>query len=93
MWAMQSNGTLIYDPDPAQEGKNLLTDPAYTECPEVQAFAQQVADQQSGYGTYQYYDKNLGDASKQVVAKEAYWVTVGIYSTEWRLVVWHTLNP
>jgi hypothetical protein len=93
MWAMQSNGTLIYDPDPAQEGKNLLTDPIYADYPEVQVFTRQVADQQSGYGSYQYYDKNLGDSSKQLVSKEAYWITVGIYGTEWRLVVWRTLNP
>jgi hypothetical protein len=93
MWAMQSNGTLIYDPDPAQQGKNLLTDPIYADYPEVQAFTHRVALEQSGYGSYQYYDTNLDNASKRVVSKEAYWTTVGIYGTEWRLVVWHTLNP
>jgi sensor domain CHASE-containing protein len=93
MWAMQSNGTLIYDPDPEQQGKNLLTDPIYRDYPEVQEFTRQVAARQSGYSNYQYYDKNLDDASKQVVAKEAYWMTVGIYGTEWRLVIWHPINP
>ncbi len=92
MWAMQSNGTLIYDPDPAQQGKNLLTDAIYADYHEVQAFTCQVAEQQSGYGTYQYYDKDIADATKQLVSKEAYWVTVGIYGTEWRLVVWRALN-
>jgi hypothetical protein len=92
MWAMQSNGTLIYDPDPAQQGKNLLTDPIYTDYPEVQAFTQQVAAQQSGYGTYQYYVKNLDQTQNQVVSKEAYWITVGIYGTEWRLVIWNALS-
>ena len=93
MWAMQKNGTLIYDPDPAQQGKNLLTDPIYENYPEVQAFTRQVAAQQSGYGTYQYYVKNLDQTQNQVVSKEAYWITVGTYGTEWRLVVWHALNP
>lgn len=93
MWAMQSNGTLIYDPDPEQQGKNLLTDPIYADYPEVQAFTRQVADQQSGYGTYQYYNKDLADNTKELVSKEAYWTTVGIYGTEWRLVIWHALNP
>ncbi len=91
MWAMQSNGTLIYDPDPAQQGKNLLTDPIYADYPEVQAFARQVAEQQSGYGTYQYYVKNLDQTQNEVVSKEAYWMTVGIYGTEWRLVIWNAL--
>ncbi len=93
MWAMQANGTLIYDPDPAQQGKNLLTDPIYQDYPELLAFTRQVAQTQSGYGTYQYYVKNLDQSQNQVVSKEGYWVTVGIYGTEWRLVIWHALNP
>lgn len=92
MWAMQKNATLIYDPDQAQQGKNLLTDPIYADYPEVQEFTRQVAAQQSGYGTYQYYVKNLDQTQNQVVSKEAYWVTVGIYGTEWRLVVWNALS-
>jgi len=91
IWAMQTNGTLLYDPDPAQQGKNLLTDPIYADYPEVQAFARQVAEQQSGYGTYQYYVKNLDQTQNEVVSKEAYWMTVGIYGTEWRLVIWNAL--
>ncbi len=93
MWSMQKNGTLIYDPDPAQQGKNLLTDPIYISYPEVQAFTQKVAVEQSGYGSYQYFDTNLDNQAKELVNKEAYWTTVGIYGTEWRLVVWHTINP
>jgi hypothetical protein len=93
MWAMQINGTLIYDPDPNQQGKNLFTDPAYTGYPEVQAFTQHVSDEQTGYGTYQYYNANLDDPSKQVVSKEAYWTTIGIYGTQWRLVIVHAVNP
>jgi len=93
MWAMQKNGTLIYDPDPAQQGKNILTDPIYTAVPEVTAFTMQVAAQQSGFGGYQYYETNIDSHPQDMVNKEAYWTTVGIYGTEWRLVVWHTVNP
>ncbi len=93
MWAIQLNGTLIYDPDPTQQGKNLFTDPIYTDYPEVHAFTQQAIDSQTGYGTYQYYIKNLDQASNQVVSKEGYWTTVGIYGSQWRLVVIHALNP
>jgi hypothetical protein len=53
----------------------------------------QVAAQQSGYGTYQYYIRNLDQSQNQVVSKEAYWITVGTYGAEWRLVIWHALNP
>jgi len=91
MWSMQLNGTLIYDPDPEQQDKNLLTDPIYVDYPEVQAFTHQVAEQHTGYGTYSYYDKNLSDASSKLVNKEAYWTTIGIYNTDWRLVIAHNL--
>ncbi len=93
MWAMQTNGTLIFDPDPAQQGKNLFTDPIYADYPNVQAFAHQVADSESGYGTYSYYDKNLDSSTKTVVNKEAFWTTIGIYNTAWRLVIVHGANP
>jgi hypothetical protein len=92
MWSMQLNGTLIFDPDPAQQSKNLLTDPIYADYPEVQAFTQQVAAQQTGYSTYSYFDKDLSDSSGKVVSKEAYWTTIGIYNTQWRLVIVHPLN-
>ena len=92
MWSMQTNGTLIFDPDPAQQDKNLLTDPIYADYPEVLAFTRQVAEQPSGYGTYKYFDKNLDDDSGRVISKEAYWTTIGLYNAKWRLVVVHFLE-
>jgi hypothetical protein len=92
MWSMQTNGTLIFDPDPAQQDKNLLTDPIYADYPEVQAFTHHVAEQPSGYGTYKYFDKNLDDDSGRVISKEAYWATIGIFNAEWRLVIVHFLE-
>ncbi len=87
MWSMQLNGTLIYDPDPAQQGKNLLSDEIYQEYPEVQNFAVLVASSQYGYDSYRYFDKNLSDASGKVITKEAFWETIGIYNIQWRLVI------
>lgn len=87
MWAMQTNGTLIYDPDPAQQSHNLFTDPLYVDYPEVQTFAQHACDEKAGYGTYRYYNTNIDDSSKQMVDKQAYWTTIGIYGAEWRLVI------
>ncbi len=89
MWAMQANGTLLYDPDPAQQGKNLFTDPIYVDYPTVQAFTRKVADEQAGYGTYTYHENTVAG---KIVNKEAYWATIGIYDKEWRLVILHVLN-
>ena len=90
MWAMQTNGTLLYDPDPVQQGKNLFTDPIYVNYPTVQAFTRHVADEQAGYGTYEYHQDTVAG---NFVSKEAFWVTAGIYGTQWRLVIIHLLNP
>jgi hypothetical protein len=88
IYALQSNGTLIYDAG-AEQGKNIFTDEEYQGYPELQTFIHQVVDTSSGYGKYSYYDDLA--PSRPLVNKEAYWMTFGIYNTDWRLVIAHTL--
>ncbi|XES77662.1 MAG: hypothetical protein ACBZ72_02005 [Candidatus Bathyarchaeia archaeon] len=88
-FAMQTDGRMIYDADPAQEGKMTFSDPAYANFPELIVLAHQVAAENFGYGTYQYHETL---ASQDVVKKEAYWATIGIYGAEWRLVMVHVLD-
>lgn len=88
IYALQSNGTLIYDAG-KEQGKNIFTDPDYQGYTELQTFIHQVVDTQSGYGKYSYYDDL--QASRPLVSKEAYWTTIGIYNTDWRLVIARTL--
>jgi hypothetical protein len=88
IYALQSNGTLIYDDSPEQ-GKNIFTDDEYQGYTELQTFIHNVVDTQSGYGTYSYFDDLK--PSRPLVNKEAFWTTIGIYNTDWRLVIAHTL--
>ena len=88
IYALQSNGTLIYDAG-QEQGKNIFTDQAYQGYTELQTFIHKVVDTQSGYGTYSYYDDL--QASRPLVNKEAYWTTIGIYNTDWRLVIARTI--
>jgi hypothetical protein len=88
IYALQSNGTLIYDAG-IEQGKNIFTDEEYQGYPELQTFIHQVVDTQSGYGKYSYFDDLA--PSRPLVNKEAYWTTIGIYNTDWRLVIAHTL--
>ena len=88
IYALQRNGTLIYDDSPEQ-GKNVFTDEEYQGYTELQTFIHTVVDMQSGYGTYSYFDDLA--PSRPLVNKEAFWTTIGIYSTDWRLVIAHTL--
>ena len=92
IYALQSNGTLIYDANDAnsgEQGKNIFTDQEYQGYTELQTFIHQVVDTQSGYGTYSYYD-DLAQG-RPLVNKEGYWTTIGIYNTDWRLVIARTL--
>jgi len=88
IYALQSNGTLIYDAG-IEQGKNIFTDEEYQGYTELQTFIHQVVDTQSGYGTYSYFDDLA--PSRPLVSKEAYWTTIGIYNTDWRLVIAHNL--
>lgn len=88
IYALQRNGTLIYDDSPEQ-GKNVFTDEEYQGYPELQTFIHEVVDTQSGYGKYSYYDDLA--PSRPLVNKEAYWMTIGIHNTDWRLVIARTL--
>lgn len=88
IYALQKNGTLIYDDSPEQ-GKNVFTDDEYQGYTELQAFIHNVVNMQSGYGTYSYFDDL--SPSRPLVNKEAFWTTIGIHNTEWRLVIAHTV--
>jgi len=85
IYALQKNSTLIYDANLEEQGRNIFTDEEYAGHTELQTFIHKVVDTQSGYGTYSYYDDLA--ASRPLVNKEAYWTTIGIQNTDWRLVI------
>ena len=80
---MQTDGLIIYDTDAMQVGRVLFDDPRFEPYPGLIAFARQVAASESGYGSYSFLDRN----HERNVTKQAYWTTVGIRGTEWRLVI------
>ena len=82
-WAMQKDGRIIYDADPAQIGKMLLEDPMYKPFPGVASFVKKVAAARTGSGSYDFYD--IG--TNNIVSKDAIWTTISVNGTEWRLIV------
>lgn len=85
---LQTDGLEVYDTDEDQIGRNLFTDPAYENYTEVLVFMHDLIKEDQGYGTYEYY-RSL--ESKQLVGKEVYWSSVGMYGVDWRLLVIHAL--
>jgi hypothetical protein len=79
---MQLDGMVIYCSTGTETGKNVLTDPSYKDYPELIAQAEKIAAQKTGTGSYRYPDAATG----KTVKKTAFWTTVGLNGTEWRLV-------
>lgn len=81
--AIQENGRIIYDKDIMQVGNMTFSAPMYKNFPSVVELAKRIVAEDKGTGTYDF--PPLG--GKQAVKKEAEWTTVGLYGTEWRLVI------
>ncbi|MDD4254429.1 MAG: cache domain-containing protein [Methanofollis sp.] len=84
----QSDGRVLYDADPEEIGKETLNESLCADFPEVLETARSFSGNWSGHAAYSFYDTGFGG----VVRKEAYWTSVGLHGTEWRLVVIRPLS-
>ncbi len=85
IWAMEKGGRIIYDVDVSEIGQNLFTSPAYQPYTELLKIGRRIAARPEGRGGYQYkiHGENI------VGVKNAYWKSVALYGTEWRVVGVH----
>jgi len=91
LWAIQTNGLVLYDSSHLNEiGLMLFSDPILSHYPETLTVMHRIVNEPSGHATYQY-PTTLG--SDQLMNKEAQWKTIGSYGCEWRLTIVHTINP
>lgn len=87
VWVMQPDGLILYDPDVEEIGWNLFEDPLYRPFPQLLTLGREIATDESGTGTYEFFGTGMSAAVK----KEASWCSVGLHETEWRLVVTHVV--
>ncbi|MEJ2696207.1 MAG: cache domain-containing protein [Candidatus Sulfobium sp.] len=85
VWVMQKDGRILYDPDKEEVGRMLFEDPIYKPFPQLLALGRLIAGKRKGTGSYEF----LGRGLKRPVRKDAYWTTVGLGDTEWRVVLTH----
>jgi len=85
VWLMERDGRILYDPDEAEVGLMLFDDPMYKPYPQLIALGTLIAREKSGSGSYEFLGKGLTTP----VMKDAYWTTVGLHGTQWRLVATH----
>ncbi|MFC2050423.1 cache domain-containing protein [Chloroflexota bacterium] len=79
---MQLDGLTIYDSEGVDTGKNLLTDPSFQPYKELVELGSRIAAEESGSGSYTF----INHATGEPVKKQAFWVSVGLHGTAWRLV-------
>jgi hypothetical protein len=79
---MQLDGLNLYDSQGNDTGKNLFTDPSFQPYTDLIALGHKIVAKESGSGSYTYIDNTTG----KTVKKQAFWATVGLHGTEWRLV-------
>ena len=81
---MEPEGRVLYDLDAGQIGLNLFTAPLYRPYTSLIRLGKKIARTPQGSGSYRFKDQ-----AGRVVAKQAYWQTVSLYGTSWRLVGIH----
>jgi len=83
MMIMQRDGFILYDSDPDQIGRNTFSDPLYQSFPQLLSLCKKVTDNRYGTGSYSFWD----ETRSRVVNKTAFWNTVELHGTEWRLLL------
>lgn len=84
---LQTDGTILYEANEEEVGKNTFTDPLY-QSTEIPKLAQKVVAEPSGRGEYTFWD---GDWKREV-GREIFWSTVSFDGREWRVAVIRDLD-
>ena len=82
-WVMQKDGKFLYNPDPAQNGLNIFTNPYNKNLTELVNLGKMITDQPQGTDIFHY----LGTGRAGRLAKRCTWQTLDLYNTEWRVVL------
>jgi hypothetical protein len=79
---MQLDGLNIYNSTGIDTGLNLFTDPAFQQYTDLIALGHQMVAEESGTGSYTI----IGHDTGKMVKKQAFWASVGLHDTAWRVM-------
>ncbi|HPM41300.1 MAG TPA: protein kinase, partial [bacterium] len=83
IWCMDADGTILYDENPEEIGKNLFTDEMYANYPELRALGEEMRQKSWGVGYYRFFASS-GDT---VIYKIAAWESLSpAGGVNWKLV-------
>ena len=87
-WIMDPDGTILYDQDIIEIGRNLFDDPLYKAFDSLIEIGYEIVAKESGEGYYTFYSKGM----ENLVNKEVIWTSVGLHGTQWRIVLTKILD-
>lgn len=82
IWMMEQGGTLIWDQDLPDIGRNLFTDPYYDPFPNLRVALEKIVAEDYGETTYSFFQAGTNIE----VVKLAHWVTFSHHGQEWKIV-------
>lgn len=82
-WIMDPDGTILYDQDIIEIGRNLFDDPLYKAFDNLIEIGHEIAAKESGEDYYTFHSKGM----ESLVIKEVIWTSVGLHGTQWRVVL------
>jgi len=77
IWVMMPDGTVIYDSDAEQIGRNTFGDPLFQQFPDLLAVGERVEMERSGHGTYEIFGTE----------RDVFWTTADYQGEEIRLLL------
>jgi hypothetical protein len=87
VWVLQRDGRILYNANPEMIGRNVFRDALCGPVPQFRSLVRKIAARKSGAGVYACLPQGL----KTTVKKQAFWSTVGLHRTAWRLMVTHVV--
>jgi len=82
IWAMEPGGRILYDADQGEIGRNLFSDDLYEPYEALRELGRRIQRASAGFGEYSF----MAQGSTNIVTKQAWWSSVGLHGTMWRLV-------
>jgi len=82
-WVIQRDGRILYSPKSEMIGRNILHEPVCGPAPQFHSLTSKITATKSGAGSYDCRPQGLQTAVK----KQAFWTTVDLHRTAWRLLV------
>ena len=83
IWCMDADGTILYDENPEEVGKNLFTDEMYANYPELRALGEEMRQKSWGVGYYRFFASAGGTVIYKIAAWESLSPAGGV---NWKLV-------